>query len=417
MRNFFTLLCASLLTVAASAQTTTGALSPRAHSVYSPATYPIGITATYDNLIVESDSVSAKATATLTFGSESVTVERDSITAYSAYFNIASAVSELGITDGDTFTLAISNIENGDTISREVETLSTTYKYLTTIPSATISPAEGTVTSKSFDVTFTYDSAMVAEYIGTRSGAGSSIVANVFDGSTTASSTISFSVVDSLWASSATDLTITLDGLKDAAGYYYPNESVTYQYGEETVNYLGVDPDPEWTSYEDIVGGYVAFMFDKDVQLPEDGTTIVTVNFLDDSYSLLASKTVDNSLVSSGYSFWMNCYTVEFEAPEIPTEAENYSFAVIELQGLTYNGTLLSEQPSATYEANISSSAKKHGMKIGTTNVNSTNSAINSTFGVYNLNGVLLSKGISKSELYKMPKGIYIVGGKKIIFK
>lgn len=416
MKKLFTTFCATLLAVAASAQTveTTGALTPRAHSVYSTAEYPSGITASYDNLITESDSVSAKATATLTYGSQSVSVERDSITSYRAYFNINGALSQLGVANGETFTVAISNIVNADTISREVEVLSTTYKYLSAIPTPNIDPAEGVVTSKEFPVTFTYTDSMVVEYIGTRSGAGSNIVANVFDGNTTTSPTITFNVVDSLWESSATDLTLTLDGLKDAEGYYYPNVSVTYTNGVDTVAYLGVDPDPEWTYYEDLVGWPVDFMFDKAVEIPVDAT-VATVTFYSEDGEMLDVAELRDTLAICDYSYWMNCYVLELEVPSVTSAAEGYSYAVVQLQGITYNGQLLDQQPSATYYTSSTSAAKAHSN--GLTSVQSPLNTKSATADVYNLQGSLVKKGISTSELNSLNKGIYIVGGRKVIIK
>lgn len=403
MKKIFTSLCAALLTVAASAQVD-GALYPRANSVYSPNEYPTGITVTY------SDSVNlSSAKAIVTVNGSTKEVSADSTSATKAYFNIASYVASLS--DGETFSVAITGID-----TTTAETLSGTYKYYAEVPLPSISPAAGTVDSKTFAATFTYSSPMVATYIDYASGSGMGMVATVVDGDSVASKTISVSVTESNWSTITTspDLTITLDELMDEDGFYYPNLSVTYQYGEDVVNYLGVDPDPESYTYADAYDAwYIDFMFDKEVQIPEN-ETVATISFYDEWDDVLATVSLDDSLVTCGYNYFMKCYTVELEVPEIPSSAESFVYAIIELQGITHNDVELSEQPSATYYADLSSEAKSQRNDL--TAINEVFSK-EKLFDVFNLNGILVKKNLPITELKNLNKGIYLVGGKKVIIK
>lgn len=404
MKKIFTTFCASLLAVAASAQVD-GALYPRANSVYSPSEYPVGITVTYSDSV---DLSSAKAIVTI--NDSTYEVSADSTFATKAYFNIASSVASLS--DGDTFGVAISGID-----ATAAESLSGTYKYYAEVPQPTISPAAGTVDSKTFTAAFTYSAPMVATYIDYASGSGMGMVATVVDGDSVASNTISVSVAERNWSTITTspDLTITLDGLMDADGFYYPNLSVTYQYGEDVVNYLGVEPDPESNTYADAYDAwYIDFKFDKEIAIPED-ENVVTISFYNDLDDILATVSLDDSLVTCGYNYFMRCYTVELEVPEIPSSAESYDYAIIELQGITHNDVKLCEQPSATYYADLSSEAKSQ--RIGLSAIKDTMIIDNKTFDIFNTNGILVKKNLPITELKNLSKGLYLVGGKKIIVK
>jgi len=395
MKRLSTFLCATLLTVAATAQVT-ATISPSDKNVFTPSAYDY-VSVTYGDTLTLSSAV-----ATVSYGTASTTVAVDSTTTLQALFDISKAAQKLGVSDGDVITVSVNGVSGASPVSAS-------YKYYTTLPKPTASPAAGsTLSSKTSSVTFTFSESLSCPYIQYVSGN----VYNTDTLSTTSSTSVTAKIKESYWGTSAADITVSLIGVTDADGYVYPPYDATYYYAE-TVNYLGVTADPTVYTYQQVYDELwsVGFMFDKEVEMPESGSPAI-VTFYQNGDFLDMVEVEDYDVSVNPISRTSN-YVVEVLIPEVPSPASAYTYAVVELQGFTYGGTLIS-QPSETYYATLASStnaAKANGLS----GIQTTVGNIDTTMNVYNLQGVLVKS--ASSNLNGLAKGVYIIGGKKVVIK
>jgi len=393
MRKIFTSLCATLLTVAATAQVA-ATISPSDKNVFTPSAYDY-VSVTYGDTLTLSSAV-----ATVSYGTASTTVAVDSTTTLQALFDISEAVQKLGVSDGDVITVSVSGVSGASPVAAD-------YKYYTTLPKPTASPTEGSkLSSKTSNVTFTFSESLVCPYIQYVSG-------NVYNTDTLGTSstkTVTAKIKESYWGTSAADITVSLVGVTDAEGYVYPPYEATYYYAE-TVNYLGVYPSTSEYTYQNVYDDfwYVYFKFDKLVEAPDEETPAI-VTFCTSSGIELETMEVAAMDVNVSYRRDWKCYAVEVTIPEVPSTASDYAYASIELQGFSYGGNLI-EQPYEEYMANMSS-AKAH--KIGTTAIQNITNSTEKTSNIYSIQGSLIKKG---NDLSNLPKGIYVVGGRKVIVR
>lgn len=394
MKKILTSLCAMLLTVAATAQVA-ATISPSDKNVFTPSAYDY-VSVTYGDTLTLSSAV-----ATVSYGTASTTVAVDSTTTLQALFDISEAAQKLGVSNGDVITVSVNGVSGASPVSAS-------YKYYTTLPKPTANPTAGsTLSSKTSNVTFTFSESLSCPYIQYISG-------NVYNTDTLGTSstkTVTAKIKESYWGTSAADITVSLVGVTDAEGYVYPPYEATYYYAE-TVNYLGVTADPTVYTYQQVYDELwsVGFKFDKEVEMPESGSP-AKVTFYDDIDALEVVE-IDDYDVSVSYVARAGYYVVEVYIPEVPSTASDYVYAVVELQGFSYGGTLIS-QPSATYYASLSSNAKKSGLS----GIQSIKNHISDVSNVYTLQGVLVKANVSSSDLSNLGKGVYIVDGKKVIVK
>lgn len=97
MKKIFSSLCAAMLAVAASAQVT-ATISPSTKNVFTPSEYEY-VSVTYGDTLDLSS-----ATATVSYGTTSTTVEADSTTTLQALFDIDAAITSINVPDGGVFT-------------------------------------------------------------------------------------------------------------------------------------------------------------------------------------------------------------------------------------------------------------------------------------------------------------------------
>lgn len=284
--------------------------------------------------------------------------------------------------------------------------VSANYKYYTTLPVPTANPAAGyTFAATDTTVVFTFASPMICQSINFASGTAY----NSVERKSVLTSTVTANILSGYWGSAS--LTVSLDGLKDAAGYIYPTYNATYYCADNTVNYLGVTTDPTVYTYQAVYDElwYVGFKFDKQVEMPESGNPAI-VSFYQNGDFLDMVEIEDYDVSVDRIDSTTN-YVVNVLIPEVPSTASSYTYAVVELQGFTYGGTLIS-QPSETYYATLASStnaAKAGGLSGIQTSVADADNTVN----VYNLQGVLVKS--ASSDFSGLAKGVYIVGGKKVI--
>lgn len=396
MKKLFTTMCAALLTVAVSAQVT-ATISPSTKNVFTPSENEF-VSVTYGDTLTLSSAV-----ATVAYGSETTTVNPDSTTTLQALFDIDAALTTLGVPDGGVFTVSVSGVSGANSVSAS-------YKYYATLPEPTASVTSGsTLSSKTSSVTFTFSQSLACPYIEYTSGS----VVNTDSLGTSLVTSATANILESYWSSSSADITVSLVGVTDADGYVYPPYDATYYYAE-TVNYLGVYPSTSEYTYQNVYDDfwYVYFKFDKLVEAPEEDAPAI-VTFYASSGKELETMEVDAMDVNISYLRDWSCYAVDVAIPEVPSTASDYAYASVELQGFTYGGTLI-EQPYEEYQANLSSSAKIR--KSSTSGINATIDK-NSTkkADVYSIQGSLVKA--NSNDLSGLPKGIYIVGGKKIVIR
>jgi len=396
MKKILTSLCATLLTVAATAQVA-ATISPSDKNVFTPSAYDY-VSVTYGDTLTLSSAV-----ATVSYGTASTTVAVDSTTTLQALFDISKAAKKLGVSDGDVITVSVNGVSGASPVSAS-------YKYYTTLPKPTASPAAGsTLSSKTSNVTFTFSESLSCPYIQYVSGN----VYNTDTLSTTSSKSVTANIEESYWGTSAADITVSLVGVTDAEGYVYPPYEATYYYAE-TVNYLGVYPSTSEYTYQNVYDDfwYVYFKFDKLVEAPDEETTAI-VTFCTSSGIELETMEVDAMDVNVSYRRDWKCYAVEVTIPEVPSTASDYAYASIELQGFTYGGSLI-EQPYEEYLANLSSSAKMR--KSSTSGINATIDYNQSKQAdVYSIQGTLVKA--NSNDLSGLSNGIYIVSGKKVVIR
>jgi len=399
MKKILTSLCATLLTVAATAQVA-ATISPSDKNVFTPSAYDY-VSVTYGDTLTLSSAV-----ATVSYGTASTTVAVDSTTTLQALFDISKAAKKLGVSDGDVITVSVNGVSGASPVSAS-------YKYYTTLPKPTASPAAGsTLSSKTSSVTFTFSESLSCPYIQYVSG-------NVYNTDTLGTSstkTVTAKIKESYWGTSAADITVSLVGVTDAEGYVYPPYEATYYYAE-TVNYLGVTPDPTTSTYQDAYDAwYVGFKFDKEIVMPESGIA-ATITFYDEDGVSIEDATVfinaEDGEVSVDYVGRAKYYIVNVPVPDVPEEASDFSYAVFSLNGFTYGGSFIS-QPSEIYYATLSSSAKTHLGSLTNINETFTTKAV-STVGIYSIQGSLIKA--NTSNVKGLAKGVYIVNGKKIIIR
>lgn len=396
MKKFFTFLCAALLTVAASAQVT-ATISPSTKNVFTPSEYEY-VSVTYGDTLDLSAAV-----ATVAYGSASTTVPVDSTTTLQALFDIDAAITSLGVSDGGVFSVSVSGVSGASSASAS-------YKYYATLPEPTASVTAGsTLSSKTSSVTFTFSQSVACPYIEYTSGS----VVNTDSLGTSLVTSVTANIEESYWSSSAADITVSLVGVTDAAGYVYPPYDATYYYAE-TANYLGVYPSTSTYTYQDVYDNvwYVYFKFDKEVVAPEDGTPAI-VAFCSADGTEIETMDVDPFDVFVEYapdSLWQ-CYAVGVAIPEVPSTASNYAYAYVTLQGFTYGGNLI-DQPYEEYQASLASSAKFVG---GVSSINNVAAKNRNATNVYSIQGSLVKN--NASNLNSLPKGVYIIGGKKVVIR
>lgn len=108
----------------------------------------------------------------------------------------------------------------------------------------------------------------------------------------------------------------------------------------------------------------------------------------------------------------------DFTAPIPCLEGSEFVFSVAEksfVKSLTVNGTSVQPQEDKTYKVVVTADCNikvELGVASG---INDVTAAVRDTNDVYRIDGVLIMKNASRSEVENLGRGIYIINGKKVI--
>ena len=316
--------------------------------------------------------------------------------------------------------------ENGTeitlTVNGDNETVSGTYKYMPVFPLVSIAPdAYSTVESKTFNAVFTFNQTISYSSIKIASGENTKTIA------AGSGSVITVPITESDWGTASTKqnlLSVQINDVTLADGTHISNiggqEAAigsTYSYDEPIgFEFIGVSPTEEEATYQEVYDDYwyVEFMFTEAVELPEDEEAICAiVTFYDAFDEFMDDVELTSWDVFGNWNYRAGYYSVQVAVPTVPTDATGYAYAVVELKNAKYNGVALNPMPSVTYKA---TSAKKNVRKVNTAGLNLID-VEECNIDVFTLQGVLVRKAASMSEINNLPKGVYVANGKKIVIR
>lgn len=403
MRAIFTSLFAVAIAVTANAQ---GNLIPAGGAFYPDDAMNQGaVTAVFEEAV-------ATPTATITYGGTSY----------------AASVEEVGFT-GTTYRVDVAEVMNGQAANTAFQVsiagLTGSYTWQPVFPLSSVSPASGTeLTSKTLNVVFNFSPAI--SYTGVRLTSGS--VTREISQSSTSATKVTVAVNESDWGmpvGGVNTMTVELLGVK-AKGVSISNVSgtegsivATYTIAEasENVTFLGVNPaENEATAAELWDYWNVSFMFSDAVELTDENVTAVVKYYRRGGVELEDyTMNIPTEEIYADWNYRGGYYGIEVPAPELPSDLpSNFAYLTITLQGIAYNGALLNNQPSATYQKTITAPAQKI-IKNNTAGI-ADSIITNNTHEVYNLHGVKVGE-VSNNEISSLPSGIYLIGGRKVVVK
>lgn len=307
-----------------------------------------------------------------------------------------------------------------------VETLVGNYTFNPNFPLESISPENySELTSKDQTVEFTFREKV--SYSAIEISSGDELIRTLPAGS---GEVVPVAISASDWAEIGTewnDISIRLLDVELADGTPVSNVAgetnmvmATYFYKEEVkFQYLGVYPAEDEATYQEVYDNYwyVNFMFNEAVAIPEEDNAVCAyVTFFDKTGMDIDELELTSWDVYGNWNYRAGYYVVQVAIPEVPSKCANYSYAVVELNGVTYNDKLIAPQPSAKYKAALPS------RKLISNNYISGEAASanivlseNEPNKIYNLQGVLISD--KASDINTLGKGVYVVNGKKIVIK
>lgn len=276
-------------------------------------------------------------------------------------------------------------------------------------------PAD-TLTSKTFDVTFTFSGQVTYDSVYVKSGS----VENKFAVSATASETATVSVLESYWSDDVTAglnmISVSLVGVKDSDGNY-----INYSSGTDgvvatsfrilatnvaTAKYVGCDTDPDWTYANDLVDFPVTFIFSDEVTM--SNTDTVAIIKYSDGDNFVETKVLPSD---SLYADWMprsNYYGISLCVPTPNNYGwDELSYITISFYGLKSNGVLVNiSDPLITFYTG--------SLEEDTESLNYSKKTIE---GIQTTQGLVISKTAEKSTIESLKSGIYIVNGKLVYIK
>ncbi|MCM1220880.1 MAG: T9SS type A sorting domain-containing protein [Lachnospiraceae bacterium] len=405
MRKLTVLLAAASLSAVSFAQT----LSP-AGGVY----YPEDAN-NYGIVRVEFNDSVAEPTAVIAYNGNTVNapVYEQGNTGRFWAVQVQEALSEVLTTNGTEIVL---------TVASGNEHVSGVYTYNPVFPLTSVTPDNySTLESKTAKVVFAFDQNVSYSGILLTSGEVSKTLP------AGSGKDITVDITESDWGAAdgrTNGISVTLQGVTLANGTHISNVNgstdaiqATYFFEEEVaLQYLGVSPTEDEATYQEVYDGYwyATFMYTDEVSLPKTGTC-ATVVFYDDADEVLATVNLNSDYVYGGWNYRAGYYSVDVAVPEVPTEAVDYAYATVSLVGVAYNDTILAEQPSVTYQESLG--LRTVPRKVQTSAVSKIGIDVNSEVDVYNMQGVRVLKNVSTSAINSLPKGIYIVNGKKVVIR
>lgn len=261
------------------------------------------------------------------------------------------------------------------------------------------------------------------------------ITTRVATGMATPSNTVTVNAIDSYWGEASGEefaLEVYLPAIYDATGkqimetgidpdtedeYTFPYTAVSYYSTPDTstaVEFLGYTPaqgeTSAWNVYADGWGA-VNFNFSNEVFIAEAKAELTYLLNIEDEESVLV-KPVPAADIVADWDFWTGNYVVTVYASQDATiTQENLMEMTASITGIkTLSGEPINIK-SITYTD--ASGAKKAPAVAGITIQTVTEEAI----PVYSINGALISKGMSRSEINNLKPGLYVVNGHKVLVK
>lgn len=304
------------------------------------------------------------------------------------------------------------------------------------VPTYEVSPENGSTLENrhNLTVTFTFSEAVKADSIQYSGGARSNrTLTTVPFEMASPSKTITVDVPDSVWGVPYCGeyiLSVTLANISDnegnpiqipeedpetgkiiyqdyvASGYYVSPDKTPAQY-------KGVDPDPAYTSAWDAYldgWGMVELLFDNVAECSEDEEIQVLYTKTD---GYIISETVWGDELEGDWSIWDQRYHLGIPLPPADITEETLAKITINVSGITSYGINVSI-PKIEY-SNVAPQVqmKKAPATAGITSVNI--SEFNGN--VYNMHGILIKESATSMDVQNLPKGMYIVNGKKVVVK
>ena len=424
MKKIFTALTALAVTASAFAQIT-GSLSPASGQLISGNAYHGGaIGITYSDAVghfAEPDTIIAPV-VTISVNDSTLVLDAYEVGSTGLYWGITfqDAVNDVLPSTDQYYPMTVSVSATAD--GQTVETLTGTYQYNPVCPLTSISPDNNSVVeSKNQTVVFTFNQSVSYSSIRVVSGS----LERTLDGGE--GSSVSVSITEDDWApvtglqnSISVELVgVTVDGnsfsnIEGEEGMvvanYFIDETPT------SVTYLGVDPAEDEATYQEVYDNYwyATFKFSDAVDLPESGSCAI-VTFYDDSERDLAELELTSDDVFGDWNYRAGYYAIQVAVPEVPDDAEDYVSVQVRLNGITYQGTALTNQPSATYLRNLPSQNNAVRRVNQTANVSITDALQPSSVSVFDINGRPVKGNMKPSEIKFLPKGLYIIDNKKVI--
>lgn len=408
MRNLTTLL--AVAAVFGAAAQTTGSLSLRDHSVYCPSANDNVMQVSYDNLINVSN-----AKATITIGTVVSPLEVTDVTEYGFTLPVGSALANK--VNNTQFTINVTGVLPADTINTEVEDLNGDYLYRTTLPTVTSNPKEGELQNAVQDIRFSFTETVNVEQILFMSGTFMARKVNSVEGAAGYARAINASILEDYWSKTENParMEILLSGVTINGGWYLPEYTFNYthQFPVETASYKTYSPLNSEATVWDVYGdgwGFVDVVFSGEVDYENASASIVYTRTTGSSIS----DSVSGSEMWGDWSWWDNLYHLEIPLPAADLTESTLKSISIKVSGIKSNNTVVTV-PEIVYNNTILPTSIEKA-KNATTGIN-LQIQEGDMLNVYNLQGAIVMENSSAVELTNLPKGIYIINGKKIAVK
>lgn len=433
MKKIFTALAAVAISASAFAQIT-GSLNPAGGKIYSGDLKhggSIGITyseAVGHTQVTDSSYVAVPPVATITVNNHTIVLDAYEKGNTGLYWGVALQDTVNKVLPKDVNAFYTMNVSvTGTAPGKTVQTLTGTYEYNPVFPFIGATPAANTtLTSKTQTVVFNFNQPVT--YTGVTITSGD--VVTPLEGGSSSNNQVSVPLSESYWGttSGATNyINVKLTGVTLGNGVEISNVSnedasiaVGYAFAE-TINVptlLGVDPTPEEATYQEVYDGYwyTTFKYNNEVQLPETGTC-ATVTFYRANGRELDEVELTSDDVFGSWNYRAGYYGIEVAVPAVTEDAEGYSYVEVALVGVSYNGTVLADQPSVIYQATLPSAspAQRAPQSAGIENVGVAVSA--ETFDVYSVQGTVVLRNATSEEISNLDRGIYIANGRKFVIR
>lgn len=307
------------------------------------------------------------------------------------------------------------------------------------LPTYTVSPEQETsVTDRSnFQVTFTFSEAVTVNEVEFVGGARFNSTITTGTVSMDAPSTeVTVSVPDTVWGTPQGGeylLTVTLPAIYDASGNQIviteeSEEGETFSYAytasanytapyEVEAEYLGLDPDPATTTVWDVYSegwGFVNFLFSGEVSLTEDSWAEVTFYRTDGGKDPVEIEPND---LWADWDWWTGSFAITVPMKEVNGLTQ---INLKEIEVVLYNvknGNNVIDEFVADYTLKTLPTEESINIHKAPSTTGISLVVDTDVVNIYSINGNLVIKNASKSDVETLTPGLYIANGKKFIVR